>query len=105
MTTKEFLSENRNEVISFYNSNIKSESNISLKDFMIALMKDYRQIAKSRELYSDWTLMSNMFELQSKIGINAEIGVTYTKPYSESNHAKAVNYFGKEKVQLMSNAK
>lgn len=105
MTTQEFLSENRNTVISFYNSNIKGEDNISLKDFMIKLMNDFKHTVKVVDIYSEKNLYANLFDVQYSIVENNEIGVSYSKPYSESNHAKAVAYFGKEKVQLMSNSK
>ena len=105
MTTQEFLSENRNIVISFYNSNVKDEANISLKDFMIRLMNNFKHTVKINGIYSEKNLYSNLFDLQYSAVENSTIGVTYSKHYSESNHAKAVAYFGKEKVQLMSNAK
>jgi len=103
MTTQIFLSENRKEVISFYNSNIKNDSNLSLKEFMIDLMNNFKHVVKHLELYAMHNLMMNMFQAQERIGINNEIGVSYSKPYSQSNHAKMVNYHGKDKANKLTN--
>ncbi len=99
MTTKEFLSENRNEVISFYNSNIKRRSNITLKDFMLMLLTEYKETVKGIDIYSSKNLMYNLFDIQYKVVENSDIETKYTKPYSESNHSKMVNYYGKEKTK------
>jgi hypothetical protein len=107
MTTQEFLSENRERVINFYNDNVNGLYNISLKDFMIDLMKNFRKATKKEiKGYTLTDLSANLTDAKSRLGLmDVEIEVSYSKPYSESNHAKAVAYFGKEKVQLMSNAK
>lgn len=103
MTTQNFLSENRNSIISFYNSNIKGESNITLKEFMMKLMNNFSHVVKVVDLYSSKNLFGNLFELQSAILKNVEVGVTYSKPYSQSNHAKQVNYYGVEKTNQFKN--
>lgn len=107
MTTQEFLSENRERVIKFYNDNVNGLYNVSLKDFMVDLMKNFRKATKKEiKGYTLTDLSVNLTEAKSRLGLmDVEIGVSYSKPYSESNHAKAVAYYGKEKVQLMSNAK
>ncbi len=107
MTTQNFLSENRERVINFYNDNVNGLYNISLKDFMIDLMKNFRKATKKEIIgYTLTDLSANLTDAKSRLGLmDVEIGVSYSKPYSESNHAKAVAYYGKEKVQLMSNAK
>lgn len=99
MTTQEFLSANRNLVIKVYNANAKEKT--SLKEFMTYLLNNYEGD------FTEKSLISNMFKAVENAGVEIEtvIEVKYTKPYSESNHAKAVAYHGKEKVQLMSNAK
>lgn len=105
METKEFLTANREEVVNFYNSKIKGFYNVSLKSFMIDLMSNFRKITIGEQL-EKMDLMGNLQETKSRLGsFDCEIGVTYSKPYSESNHAKAVAYHGKDKVNMMSNAK
>jgi hypothetical protein len=103
MTTQNFLSENRNSIITFYNSNIKGESDITLKEFMMKLMSSFNHVVKVVDIYSKKNLFGNLFELQGIILSNVEIGVTYSKPYSQSNHAKQVNYYGIEKTNQFKN--
>jgi len=107
MKTIDFLSDNRDRVIKFYNQNIKGLYNISLKDFMVDLMNNFRKATKKEiKGYTLTDLTANLNDAKKRLGlIDIKIEVRYDKPYSESNHAKAVAYFGKEKVQLMSNAK
>ncbi len=95
MTTKEFLSENRDLVIRVYNANVKGKSNTTLKDFMLYLLNNYTGD------FSDKNLTHNLFEAVEKTGaeIKTEITVKYTKPYSKSNHAKMVAYYGEEKTK------
>jgi len=105
MKTQEFLTENRNEVVEYYNSKIKGLYNVSLKDFMIDLLNNFRKITISEGL-KKMDLMGNLQEAQRRLGtFDVNIGVTYSKPYAESNHAKAVAYHGADKVRMMSNAK
>ncbi|MFD1292653.1 hypothetical protein ACFQ5N_02285 [Lutibacter holmesii] len=103
METKQFLSDNRELVIRFYNGNIKNDTDLSLKDFMIMLMNDFKHIVKVVDMYSEKNLFANMFEIESSISDNYEIGTTFSTPYSESNHAKSVNYYGKNKTNQFNN--
>jgi hypothetical protein len=103
--TKEFLTANRDEVVNFYNANVKGYYNVSLKDFMLNLMTNFRKITLG-EGFKRFDLMGNLQEAKSRLGLfTCEVETSYSKPYSQSNHAKAVNYFGAEKVKMMSNAK
>ena len=43
-TTKEFLSENRGEVINFYNEKINGFYNVTLGEFMTDLMHNFKKI-------------------------------------------------------------
>jgi hypothetical protein len=105
MTTLEFLKANKEDVVNYYNGKIKGYYNVSLKDFMLDLMNNFRKITISEGL-KRMDLMCNLQEAQSRLGtFDCEIETTYSKPYSESNHAKAVAYFGADKVRMMSNAK
>lgn len=105
MTTQEFLSENRQEVINFYNEKVKNFHNVTLKDFMINLINGFEKITNGESL-TKFDLFGNLQYAKSRLGMwDVAVETTYTKPYSESNHAKAVNYHGAEKVRMMSNAK
>lgn len=105
MTTQEFLKDNREEVVSYYNSKIKGFYNVSLKAFMLDLMNNFKKETIVDGL-TRTDLFANLNKAQSRLGtFDCEIGTTYTKPYSESNHAKSVAYFGADKVRMMSNAK
>ena len=101
MTTKKFLTDNREQVINFYNENVKGLYSTTLNAFMIDLMNNFRKVTIVDNL-TKTDLFSNLNEAKSRLGnMSVEIGVTYSKPYSESNHAKRVNYYGKEKVEQL----
>lgn len=104
MTTQEFLSENRTEVKNYFNTEISTYWTISLKDFMIDLMNNFRKISIKEE-YTRMDLMGNLKETKSRLGSfdKVEVTNTYSKPYSNSNHAKQVNYYGSEKVNQFKN--
>lgn len=68
MKTQEFLSENRNEVINYFNSEISNYWTISLKDFMIDLMNNFRKISIKEE-YTRMDLMGNLQEAKSRLGM------------------------------------
>ena len=94
MTTKEFLTENKEQVVNYYNENVNGLYNISLKNFMVDLMNNFRKITLGEEL-KKYDLFGNLQQTKSRLGMmDVEIGVTYTTPYSESNHSKRVKYFG-----------
>jgi len=103
VTPKEFLTDNREQVINFYNENVKGLYNTTLNAFMIDLMNNFRKITIVENL-TKTDLFGNLNEAKSRLGLmNVEIGVTYSKPYSESNHAKKVNYYGKGKANQLKN--
>ena len=100
---KEILTENRDTVINYYNSKIKGFYNITLKNFMLDVVNNFEKITTGED-YKKFDVYGNCQNAESRLGLmDVEIGVSYSKPYSESNHAKAVNYFGKEKVNMMTN--
>lgn len=68
MKTQEFLSENRNEVINYFNSEITNYWTISLKDFMIDLMNNFRKISIKEE-YTRMDLMGNLKEAKIRLGM------------------------------------
>ena len=104
MTTQEFLTENRSEVINYYNSKIEGFYNVSIKEFMLDLMNNFRKVTIGENLHK-MDLSANLREAQSRLGnFDVQIGVSYSKPYAESNHAKAVAYHGADTVKMMSNA-
>lgn len=68
MKTQEFLSENRNEVINYFNNEISNYWTISLKDFMVDLMNNFRKISIKEE-YTRMDLMGNLQEAKSRLGM------------------------------------
>ena len=67
MTTQEFLSENREEVINYYNNEVKNYWNVSLKDFMVDLLTNFRKVTTSEGL-KRMDLMANLAEAKSRLG-------------------------------------
>lgn len=67
MTAKEFLTENREVVINFYNEEIKNYWNVSLKDFMIDLMVNFRKITTGDD-FKKFDLFGNLNEAKSRLG-------------------------------------
>lgn len=105
MDTLKFLKEHREEVIAYFEKNIKDVYNVNLKYFMTDLMTNFRKISTREELVK-YDLFANLDETRSRMGrFYIPTEKVYSKPYSESNHAKAVAYFGREQVRIMSNAK
>jgi len=104
MKKLQFLKDNKEQVVKYYNENVKGLYDVTLKDFMTDLLDNFKKITTTKELVK-FDLFGNLQDAESRLGCkDVEIGVSYSKPYSESNHAKAVAYYGKEKVELMSNA-
>lgn len=103
-TVKEILTENREVVVNYYNDNIKSYYNVTLKDFMIDLMDNFRKVTTSDD-FRKMDVTCNLKEAQSRLGLmDTKIETAYSTPYAKSNYAKAVNYHGKNKVNTMANA-
>ena len=104
MKKLQFLKDNKEQVVKYYNDNVKGLYDVTLKYFMTDLLDNFKKITTTKELVK-FDLFGNLQDAESRLGLmDVEIGVSYSKPYSESNHAKAVAYYGKEKVELMSNA-
>ncbi len=68
MTTKEFLTENREEVINYFNEKIKNYWNVSLKDFMTDLMVNFRKITTGDD-FKKFDLFGNLNEAKSRLGL------------------------------------
>lgn len=68
MTKQEFLSENRQEVINFYSNEIATFWTISLKDFMIDVMNNFRKITTGEE-YRKFDLICNLQDAKSRLGM------------------------------------
>jgi hypothetical protein len=99
-----WLAENRNQVLDFYNELSKEKffSGVSLRDFGYEVYNGMKANNPRSNKKAKQVLVSVLYNLEGK---HTQIGVSYSKPYSESNHAKAVNYHGKKQVELMNNAK
>ena len=74
MTTNEFLTANREEVISYYNNEIAAYWTITLKDFMTDLMNNFRKITISEE-YKRFDLMGNLQDAKERLGVFNKITI------------------------------
>jgi len=68
MTTQEFLTANREEVISFYNKEIAQFFTISLRDFMVDLIENFRKITSGEDL-KKFDLTGNLQLAKSRLGV------------------------------------
>lgn len=69
MNTQEFLAENREEVIAYFNVEIKNSWNISLSAFMKDLMNNFEKVTlASIEGYTRTDLNSNLMNAKSRLG-------------------------------------
>jgi hypothetical protein len=98
----QWMSENRELVITKHTtlSNEQFFSGISLRDFMVATMRGMQMNGVRSAKQAASTLPNVMGMLYMD---NVKIGVVYSKPYAESNHAKQVNYFGAQKAEMLNN--
>ena len=68
MDAKKFLTENRNEVISFYNNEIVDFWNISLSSFMTDLLINFKQITTGDDL-KKFDLFGNLQDAKKRLGL------------------------------------
>jgi len=79
MTAKEFLTENREEVINYFNNEIKNYWNVSLKDFMTDLLVNFRKITTGDD-FKKFDLFGNLNEAKSRLGnMDAKIEVEFDR--------------------------
>lgn len=100
MTTQqvtEVLRNNREQVISFFNENVKADNFYNLKWFMTRVL-NYAEISWKRRVNVGEKEINSL--MKSILKDCPQIGKNYI-----SNYQKAVNYFGEEKVRMMLNAK
>lgn len=67
-TVKEVLTENREWVIDYYNTEIKNSWKISLKDFMTDILTNFRKVTIS-EGYKLMDVSCNCMEAKSRLGL------------------------------------
>lgn len=65
---KKFLSENKTEVIAYFNNEISNYWSVSLKDFMSDLLNNFRKISIKEE-YTIMDLNGNLMEAKSRLGL------------------------------------
>tara|TARA_R110000851_G_scaffold300803_1_gene457043 strand:- start:58 stop:384 length:327 start_codon:yes stop_codon:yes gene_type:complete len=99
---KNWLTENRDTVIASYTRLTKEElfNNISLKTFMT---ETFNSMVRNNIKSSNRASKMLSILITDVYNDNLKVAVTYSKPYSESNHAKQVNYFGAEKTNQLNN--
>ena len=95
MTTTKYLKENREEIITNLTGYQKNMTGVTLKQLMAAFKSKMLETKNNKTLsyFAASQVEEAPFTMES----------TYSKPYSQSNHAKMVNYHGSKKAnQLMS---
>jgi hypothetical protein len=98
---KAFLTENKDEVIAYYNSKVAGLYDVTLRDFMTDLLINFKKITLGEEL-KKFDLFGNLDAAKSRLGLfDVTVKTTYSKPYAESNHAKQVAYFGADKTRQL----
>lgn len=95
-TTEKYLKENRNEIIRILTGYVKEMRGVTLKQLMITFKNKMEETNnnKTRSYFAAKQIEQTPF---------GKIEVVYTKPYSESNHAKQVKYFGAEMTERLNN--
>lgn len=68
MTNKEFLSENRLEIINFYNESVNPYWNASLKEFMTDLMLNFRKVSMVDQ-FTKTDLSFNLDDAKKRLGL------------------------------------
>ncbi len=68
MTTQDFLTENKQEVINFYNKEISGFWKISLEDFMIDVIENFRKITTGED-FKKFDLFGNLQAAKSRLGL------------------------------------
>lgn len=77
--------------------NAVKNSDVTLAEAM-TMLKDFYLANESDSLLPAYSHLDTILGAGSK-----SISLTYTKPYSESNHAKQVAYFGADKTNQFKN--
>ena len=67
----QFLTDNRDTVISYYNDNVKGYYNATLKEFMTDLVANFRKITTCEE-FKKFDLNGNLQEAKSTLGLMNE---------------------------------
>ena len=87
MTTKDFLAQNRQDVINYYNEEIANYWTISLKDFMLDVMINFRKITTGEEL-KKYDLFGNLQDAKSRLGLFNKTKVVATDKVTDSLRKK-----------------
>lgn len=67
---KEILTENREMAINFYNEEIKGSWNISLKDFMIDVMTNFKKVTKKEiDGFRKYDVHANLTRAKGRLGL------------------------------------
>lgn len=98
MTTKEFLTENRVEVINFFNSSINNYYNVTAKEFMTDLMNNFRKVTLGHDL-KKFDLFANLEEAKSRLGLMSQNNFTYAE--DKRTNALRAKYSGTAKMSLI----
>lgn len=95
MTTAKYLKENREEIVTVLTDYQNDMVGVTLKQLMVVFKN------KMKETNNNKTL--SYFAASQAEQAECKIELTYSKPYSESKHAKMVNYHGSKKANQLIN--
>lgn len=95
MKTAKYLKENREEIVTILTGIQKGMVGVTLKQLMLAFK------SKMEETNNNKTLSYGAARQVEEAAFTMES--TYSKPYSQSNHAKMVNYHGSKKANRLMN--
>ena len=98
MTTQEFLTENRSEVINFFNTSVNGYFNTDLKSFMTDLMVNFRKVTLSEGL-KRMDLFANLEEAKSRLGLMSQKNFEYAE--DKRTNALAKKYAGTAAMALV----
>lgn len=76
MTTKEFLTENKSEVIIYFNEKVKGYYNTDLKSFMTDLLVNFRKVTLGEDL-KRMDLTGNLLDAKSRLGLMSQNNFEY----------------------------
>jgi hypothetical protein len=96
MTTKEFLTANKQEVISYYNTNIAPLYSATLVEFMTDLLNNFRKITTGED-FKKFDLMGNLSEAKSRLGLMTKIEYAEDKKHN----AMRAKYAGTQYMALV----
>lgn len=98
METKAFLTENKQEVVNFFNASINNYYNVTIKDFMTDLLVNFRKVTTGVDL-KRFDLVANLDEAKSRLGLMSKNHFEYAQ--DKKTNALRAKYAGTAKMSLI----